>query len=109
VPPGLLLAVAIAAEIAGTLALRHTEGFTRPVPTVFVAVAYLFSFWLLSLTLESIPVSVTYAIWSAVGTAAIATIGIIALGESANAYKLASLALIILGVVGLNLSGSTSH
>lgn len=108
-PPGLLLTFAIIAEVIGTLALRQSDGFSRPLPTATTVVLYLFSFWLLSLTLRSIPISVTYAIWAAVGTALIAAVGILAFGESASGPKLVSLALIIAGVVGLNLSGSASH
>ncbi len=61
---------------------------------------------MLALVLEELPIGLTYAIWAAVGTALIAAIGIVALGEPAGTRKLASLALIIAGVVGLNLAGS---
>ena len=105
-PAPLLLALAIVAEVIGTVALRESDGFSRPLPSAVMAITYGLSFWLLALTLKSIPLSVTYAIWSAVGTAAIAAIGIFAFGEQATALKLASLALIIAGVVGLNLAGS---
>ena len=67
---------------------------------------YGISFWLLALVLKHFSVGATYAIWSAVGTAAIALVGIFAYGETANALKLASLALIVLGVVGLNAAGA---
>ena len=105
-PAALLLSLAILAEVAGTVALRESDGFSRPLPSAIMVVTYGLSFWLLALTLKSIPLSVTYAIWSAVGTAAIAAIGIFAFGEQATALKLASLTLIIAGVVGLNLAGS---
>jgi small multidrug resistance pump len=106
-PAPLLLALAIVAEVIGTVALRESDGFSRPVPSAIMAVTYALSFWLLALTLKSIPLSVTYAVWSAVGTAAIAAIGIFAFGEQATALKLASLTLIIAGVVGLNLAGAS--
>jgi small multidrug resistance pump len=64
------------------------------------------SFWLLALVLREMSIGATYAVWSAVGTALIATIGMLAFGEPATALKVASLGLIILGVVGLNLAGS---
>jgi small multidrug resistance pump len=70
-------------------------------------VGYLLSFWLLALTLKEIPLSVTYAVWPAAGTAAIASIGILVFGETATALKLASLALIIAGVIGLNVAGAS--
>jgi multidrug transporter EmrE-like cation transporter len=102
----LFLASAIASEIVGTLALKASDGMSRPVPAALVVVGYGLSFWLLALVLKHLSVGTTYAVWSAVGTAAIATIGIFAYGETANALKLASLALIVIGVVGLNAAGS---
>ena len=106
-PAALLLALAIVTEVIGTVALRESAGFTRPLPVVVLVITYLLSFWLLALTLQRIPLSTTYAVWSAVGTAAIAVIGIVAFGETATALKLASLTLIIAGVVGLNFAGAS--
>lgn len=105
-PVGVLLGIAIASEVAGTVALRYADGFTRPLPSAIVVVAYALSFWLLSLVLRELAIGVTYAIWAGVGTAAVAAIGIVALGEPATALKLASIALVILGVIGLNVSGA---
>jgi small multidrug resistance pump len=105
-PPGALLAVAIAVEVAATIALRESDGFSKPIPTAIVIAGYATSFWLLSLVLKHISVGTTYAIWAGAGTAAIAVIGIVALGEPATALKLASIALIIVGVIGLNASGA---
>jgi len=102
----LLLAVAIAAEVAGTVALKYTEGFTRLGPSAIVVAGYGLSFWMLALVLKELPIGLTYAIWAAVGTALIAAIGIVAFGEPAGTLKLLSLAVIIGGVVGLNLAGS---
>ena len=86
--------------------LRYSDGFTKPLPTAIVVVGYGSSFWLLCLILKQLAVGTTYAIWAGAGTAAIAVIGIVALGEPATALKLASIALIIAGVIGLNLSGA---
>jgi small multidrug resistance pump len=105
-PPAVLLGIAIAIEVLGTLALRASDGFSRPVPTAITFVAYGTAFWLLALIVRAIPISTTYAIWSGVGTAAIAAIGMIILGEPAGALKVLSIALIVVGVVGLNLSGA---
>ena len=105
-PVGVLLAIAIAAEVAATISLRYSDGFTKPVPSAIVVVGYATSFWLLSLILKELSVGTTYAIWAGAGTAAIAVIGIVALGEPATAIRLASIALIVAGVIGLNLSGS---
>ena len=100
------LALAIASEVIATLALKTSEGFSRPLPAAIVVVGYGISFFLLALVLKHLSVGTTYAIWSAVGTAAIALIGIVAYGEGANLLKLASLGLIVLGVVGLNAAGA---
>ena len=105
-PAGVLLAIAIAAEVAATVSLRYSDGFSKPLPSVIVVIGYATSFWLLSLILKELSVGTTYAIWAGAGTAAIAVIGIVALGEPATAIKLASIALIIAGVIGLNLSGA---
>ena len=102
----LYLAFAIASEVIATVALKHTEGFSRPLPIALVVVGYAVSFWLLALVLKHLSVGTTYAIWSAVGTAAIALAGIALYGETANFMKIASLGLIILGVVGLNAAGA---
>jgi small multidrug resistance pump len=99
-----LLGLAILTEVAGTLALRASDGFSRPLPSVVVVIGYGLSFWLLALVLKDLSVGLTYAVWAAVGTALIATVGILAYDETATPLKLASLGLIIAGVVGLNLA-----
>jgi len=100
------LSAAIATEIVGTVFLRYTDGFTRPAPSILAIVAYAASLWLTALALKQLEISLAYAVWAGVGTAAVAVIGMAALGESVNALKLASIALVIGGVVGLNLSGA---
>jgi multidrug transporter EmrE-like cation transporter len=105
-PVALLLSLAIVTEVAATIALRFTDGFTRVVPSTVVVLGYGISFWLLALVLRELSISTTYAVWSAAGTALIAAIGVFAFGEPATALKVASLSLIIAGVVGLNMAGS---
>jgi small multidrug resistance pump len=100
------LAAAIASEVVGTVFLRFTEGFTRPLLSALVVATYAVSLWLTALALRQLEISLAYAVWAGVGTAAVAVIGIAALGESVNALKLASITLVIAGVVGLNLSGA---
>jgi small multidrug resistance pump len=102
----LMLAAAIALEVVATVALKASDGFSRPVPSAIVVAGYLLSFWLLALVLKQLSVGTTYAIWSAVGTAAVALIGIAMYGETASMLKLASLGLIVLGVIGLNAAGA---
>lgn len=105
-PAGLLLAFAIAVEVAATLSLRASDGFSKLAPSVFVVIGYATSFWLLSLVLKEISVGTSYAIWSGAGTAALAIIGMAALGEPATALRIASILLIVVGVIGLNVAGS---
>src|ERR1044071_6764301 len=102
----LLLAAAIATEVIATVCLKASDGFSRPIPSAITVVGYLVSFWLLALVLKELSVGTTYAIWSAVGTAAVALIGIAAYGEGASLLKLASLGLIVVGVIGLNAAGA---
>ncbi|MCW2823817.1 MAG: ligand-binding protein [Aeromicrobium sp.] len=102
-----LLLVAIATEVFATAALPRAEGFTNPVWTTVVVGGYALSIWLLTLVVKQIPVSVTYAIWAGLGTAAIAVVGVVFLDEPVNLLKIASIALIITGVVLLNVQ--TSH
>ncbi len=102
----LYLALAIVLEVAGTTSMKLSEGFTRLVPTVLLVVFYALSFSLMTLALKRIDVSIAYAIWSGIGTALIAGIGIIWFREPATVVKVVSLGLIVAGVVGLNLSGA---
>jgi small multidrug resistance pump len=99
------LAVAIVLEIGGTMSLKLSDGFSRLGPAGAVVICYAASFALLSLALRGIDLSIAYAVWSGVGTAIVAAIGIFWFGEHAGAWKVLSLALIVLGVAGLHLSG----
>jgi small multidrug resistance pump len=102
----LYLATAIAVEVAATVALRSSDGFTVPAPTAGAVVGYALSIWLLALSLKGLEVSLVYAIWAGIGTAAIAVIGMTALGEPVSVLKITSIAVIIAGVVGLNVAGA---
>ncbi|AQS70189.1 multidrug efflux SMR transporter [Streptomyces pactum] len=102
----LLLAGAIAAEVAGTTAMKYSEGFSRLGPSLLTALAYVLSFALLAQTLKVLAVGTAYAIWAGVGTAAIAAIGVMFMGEGMTVTKAAGIALIIIGVVVLNLGGA---
>ena len=100
------LAAAIVSEVVGTVFLRFTDGFTKPLLSALVVATYAVSLWLTALALRELEVSLAYAVWAGAGTAAVAVIGMAALGETVNALKLASIALVIGGVVGLNLSAA---
>uniref|UniRef100_Q3ARL8 SMR drug efflux transporter n=1 Tax=Chlorobium chlorochromatii (strain CaD3) TaxID=340177 RepID=Q3ARL8_CHLCH len=105
----LYLTLAIFLEVAGTTSMKLSEGFSKWLPTLFVFVFYGLSFTFVAQALKILPVSITYAIWSAVGTAAIAIIGIVWFGEQMSALKLGSLLLIIIGVMGLHFSQEPLH
>jgi small multidrug resistance pump len=92
------LAAAIGFEIAGTVNLKLADGLTRLWPSLAVGPLYLLSFACLSLALKTVPLAVAYAIWSAVGIAAIAAIGMTWFAEPVSAPKLAGLILIVAGV-----------
>lgn len=105
--PWLMLAIAIAAELAATTALKLSAGFTRLAPTIVVALGYLISFFMLSQVLKTQEVGIVYAIWSGAGLAIIALIGVIFLGESVSALKIAGLLAIFAGVVLLNFASTS--
>lgn len=101
-----LLLAAIGIEVVSTALLPRAQGFTQPGWSAVVLVGYTVSVWLLALVVRTVPVSVAYAVWSGVGTAVVAVIGFAWLGESMSWLKVASLAMIVGGVVGLNLAGA---
>lgn len=100
------LALAILFEIAGTTAMKFSEGFSRVVPSILMGFFYIASLSMLTLALKKIEIGIAYAVWSGLGTALIAVIGVLFFRESLSVLKVVSLALIIAGVVGLNLSGA---
>jgi small multidrug resistance pump len=102
-----LLVIAIAVEVVSTAFLPRTEGFRDPFWAAIVLTGYAVAIWLLALVVQRLPVSVTYAVWSGLGTAAIAVIGVLFLGESWNPVKVTAITLIVVGVVMLNLQ--TAH
>ncbi|WP_459983439.1 DMT family transporter [Nocardioides sp. AN3] len=101
----LLLLSAIGLEVGATASLPRTRGFHDPTWSLAVVAGYAISIWLLSLVVRTLPVSIAYAIWSGVGTAVVAAIGCLWLGESMSWLKVVCLGMIVAGVVGLNLAG----
>ena len=99
-----ILIVAGLFEVGWAIGLKYTEGFTRFWPTVGTVAAMMVSLWLLGIAMKSLPVGTAYAIWVGVGAVGTATLGIVLLGDSANAGRLISLALIVAGIVGLKLA-----
>lgn len=99
-----LLFIAIILETIGTTEAKLSQGFTKMIPSLWMLICYVISFVLLAVVLKRIEVSTAYAIWSGLGTALIAVIGIYFFQETINFLKIISIALIIFGVIGLHLS-----
>ena len=106
----LYLALAIAAEVAGTSLLKATEEFTKLVPTTFLVIFYCVSFWLMTLALRDLPLGVVYAVWSGLGIVLVAVVGAFVYKEIPDLASLIGMALIISGVVVMHLfSTSIKH
>lgn len=106
----LFLAVAIVAEVIATSALKASEGFTRPLPSLLVVAGYGVAFWCLSLTLRSIPMGVVYAVWSGAGIVLISLAGWLLYRQALDAPALIGIGLILAGVLVINLfSRSAVH
>ncbi|MFE1755365.1 DMT family transporter [Streptomyces anandii] len=101
-----MLAGAIAAEVAATTAMKYSEGFSRLGPSLVTVLGYVLSFALLAQTLKTVSIGSAYAIWSGVGTAAVAAIGLVLFGEGLGPAKVTGIVLIVGGVVVLNLGGA---
>ena len=102
----IVLMGAIGLEVAATASLPRTDGFRDPWWTATVLGGYSASIWLLTVVIREIPVSVAYAVWAGLGTAGIAVIGVLVLGEGIDLVKASALLMIIAGVVLLNLHGA---
>jgi len=109
VTPWVLLVAAIATEVAGTLALRGSDGFTKLLPSVITVAGYVASFVLLAIVLKSLPVGIVYAIWSAVGIALVAVLGKLIFGDPVPPLAMAGMVLIVGGVVLVGASGAKAH
>lgn len=104
------LAVAIVAEVIATSALKASEGFTRALPVVVVAIGYGVAFYFLSLTLKTLSVGIAYAVWSGLGVVLVSLVGAIFLGQSIDLAGGLGIGLIVAGVAVLNLfSTVTPH
>ncbi len=99
----LFLFVAGLFEVGWAIGLKYTEGFTRLVPSVLTVAAMIVSLALLGLALKTLPVGTAYAVWTGIGAVGTAALGIYLFGEPATAARLASIGLIVAGIVGLKL------
>ncbi|HKS45624.1 MAG TPA: multidrug efflux SMR transporter [Amycolatopsis sp.] len=105
--PYLLLAIAIAAEVSATISLKLSDGFSKLVPSIVVIAGYVLSFVMLSAVLKmGLPVGVVYAVWAAIGVAAVALIGMLFLNEPVNPLVLGGLVLVIAGVTLIELGAA---
>lgn len=102
-----LIVIAGVLETGFAVALKLSAGFTRPIPSVLFIVFAIGSFTLLSTGLRTLPVGPAYAVWTGIGAVGTATVGMAVLGESVATLKLVSLALVVAGIVGLQLSSAS--
>lgn len=104
--PWIILFVAGLLEMVWALMLKQSDGFSKPVPTIVFFVALALSMFLLAQALKSLPVGTAYAVWTGIGAAGTAVVGMIFLGESREVLKLVSLVMIIGGIIGLRLTSA---
>lgn len=100
-----ILAVAGLFEVGWAIGLKYTHGFTRLWPTVWTVMAMIISLWLLGVAMKGLPVGTAYSVWVGVGTVGTVILGILLLGEPASIMRMISVALILIGILGLKLSG----
>jgi len=104
----LFLGLAIFSEVLATSFLKSSEGFTKLWPSVIVFAGYMLAFYFLSLTLETIPIGVAYAIWSGVGVASITLVSVIAFDQKIDFSAILGIGLIIVGVIVLRVFSDAS-
>lgn len=104
----LFLLIAIVAEVVATSALKASEGFSKLGPSLIVVAGYAVAFYFLSLTLKGIPLGVAYAIWSGMGVVLVAVVGVFLYKQSLDAAGVVGMALIVAGVIVLNLFSKTA-
>lgn len=92
-------------EIGWAIGLKYTEGFTRPLPTIFTLASMAISVVLLGIALKTLPVGTGYAVWTGIGTIGTAILGMILFGDPATALRIACIGLILAGIIGLKLVG----
>lgn len=90
-------------EICWAVGLKYSEGFTKPIPSIFTVTAIAGSFWLLAIAMRTIPLGTAYAIWTGIGAVGAVIFGIMVLGEFANIGRLVAICLILSGIVMLKL------
>lgn len=102
--PWLMLTLAGLFEIAWAVGLKYADGFTKPVASALTIAAMVVSMYLLALAARTLPIGTAYAVWTGIGAVGAALLGVMLFGESANAMRLACIALIVAGIAGLKFS-----
>jgi len=106
----LFLLAAIISEVTATSSLKASAGFTKIMPSVVVVVGYALSFYFLSLVLKAIPIGIAYAVWAGLGIVLLAVVGWIVFGQTLDAPALLGMALILAGIIIMNVfSNTVSH
>ncbi|GAB2785028.1 quaternary ammonium compound efflux SMR transporter SugE [Dyella kyungheensis] len=103
--PWIYLMLAGLLEVVWAIGLKYTEGFTRPLPSVITASAMVASIVLLGMAVKTLPIGTAYAIWTGIGAVGAVILGIVLFGDSASPLRLACVGLVVLGMVGLKLTG----
>ena len=101
-----MLVIAGLFEVVWAIGLKYTDGFTRLIPSVISVVAMVLSVGLLGLAMKTLPIGTAYAVWVGIGVIGTALMGMLVFGESVSLLKIVSLALIVLGIVGLKISAT---
>ena len=104
----LYLSLAIFSEVLATSCLKSSEGFTKLWPSIIVLIGYMLAFYFLSLTLETIPIGIAYAIWSGVGVASITLVSVVAFDQKIDLSAVIGISLIIIGVIVLRVFSDAS-
>ena len=102
--PWVLVALAGVLETGWALALKYSDGFSKPVPTAAAIIGAIASFWLLSLAMRDLPVGTAYAVWVGIGVVGTAVLAVVLLGEPVTAWRVAGITLIMAGIAALKLA-----
>lgn len=105
----LYLLIAVVAEVIATSALNASKGFTQAIPSTITCIGYLIAIYFLALTMKSIPMGITYALWSGAGIVFISTIGWIVFKQHLDAAAMIGLAFILVGIVIINVFSNSTH
>ena len=100
----LILFIAGLFETGWAVGLKYTQGFSRPMPTVFTLIAMAISFWLLAMAMRTLPVGTAYAVWTGIGAVGAVILGIVLFGEPVTFARIGCVALIVTGLIGLKLT-----